>query len=86
MWYMLEELIFSFLIFGLPGIAALFFLVCLVRTIYANLKREKNPESFTEKEVSRRKKWLIISIIILAIPLSIALGIAILLSMAVAYM
>lgn len=79
---MLQEYIF----YAIPVLAIVFFAVSLCAFCTARHKNKKVPGTYSEKQIWVRTVLLIVSSVIFGALLLMVLGIAVLLTMAVAFM
>ncbi len=83
---MFGVLIYDVLFFGIPVVLTVVFGIVLYRYCYAKKENKKNPGTFSDAEMRNRKIFLIIDCVITGAFLAVALGVIVLLFMAVAFM
>ncbi len=83
---MFGVLIFDILFFGVPAAMIVFFGISLFRYLAAASRNKTAPESFTLKQVKKRKTMLIVASVAAGVSVAVVLGFMALLWMAVAFM
>jgi len=78
--------VISILYYLIPASALVFFIVSLVRFVYARRKNKRSPGTYSEEAMKSRKICLIVSSVIAGILAAVVLGFIGLLMMAVAFM
>lgn len=83
---MLSYVLNSILLYGLPVVVVVFYVVCLVRFMSAKRKNRLVPDTFSADEMKKRKIMLIVASVLAGALVLFVLGLIALMFMAVAYM
>lgn len=80
------DIMMSFLFFGLPAAAVVFFVTSLRKFLSLRKRERQEPGSVTPEEMKKGKTMMILASCVVATLVAVVLGFVILLFLAVAYM
>ena len=79
-------LLYELMFFAIPTLVLIFFGISLYRYRTAVTENKKSPDTFAPEEIKRRKVFLILSAVMMAVLAVVVAGFVVLLFMAIAFM